>query len=946
MLPVAAESRNSGEGVVPSQELLKENTPATGKLKQNEYITPPDRAETAKPVTGRQRNSRLFGLEDGHWSSGVYSGFGQALDRMTMGQRDGSSLCLIPPTNSQLHSGGGGSVTDGTGRPAEEMGQRLPEAETRPAALMLMGLGSLPHVLQLVNPSSEQHSEPISLDQGKFDKRERSETSDSLRPQRRRRLDSEGRSSMVDEEPDTSQNMQTDYSQSTLQTEHLLERQRHQGPDHQQHQPHGHQHDTSHQQPQPNTKQEQLNPKQAPSHKQLSESENKQATESPQPQLELPSAQTEQLQQHEHKEQQRNPLTQHSQPQSLPSLQQEQTYENNEPQPVLPLSHQTPPSKKVEHSPSLQQDATLPDELKGDPAAVQMELQVPRTSEEGSRDALSAVGTLIPNSPSQSSALSQIPPQSPNPDGAGGLACNSPHPGGVSSLTLGQFAPNYSPSTSPTPFNSISPSSVSIHSNVLSTASSSFSPQANNFLGSSASTPSMFYHNTSALGGNLGLSVKPATSPQLPDALADALRGFCPNSPTSEQDRRNAYRGAPWVDIFQRCLDVLKRDNLRQKAMALDIGLSGSTLSPMLRNKYKHTKNVHVDVLRSWAWHKDRFFLARAAQHALSLGLDIEGVAEKVGIPVSTLERYLTFALPIPERAIVDTALSKWLQVYKADRGGRRDSRGTSPVSFCPSPHSPLMQGHMSPMHMGGGSSEELMRSASNSPRPDQPSIYGGDSDSGVGAMSSLRNVPQASQPIPRAVSPDETHAAFNPLMLMFSRSPPILPMLNAPPRMSSSKNTPSWPLHMPFVPLNLATATNPSSSTHSSQSELSALSSVSSSTGMDTTSTIPGLPFPQNQQFNVFLNQWQQNPKLRSPVQLGSGMLGHLGPSAHENDLQATPHTPSTGSIGVTANAGVSVSTPSLSDSRSTSRSSTSDSHASSSSSTSPALPSVSHSR
>ena len=45
---------------------------------------------------------------------------------------------------------------------------------------------------------------------------------------------------------------------------------------------------------------------------------------------------------------------------------------------------------------------------------------------------------------------------------------------------------------------------------------------------------------------------------------------------------------------------VLKRDKIRQKVMAVEIGFSGSTLSSMLHGKYRHTKEAHVARLRDW----------------------------------------------------------------------------------------------------------------------------------------------------------------------------------------------------------------------------------------------------------------------------------------------------------------------------------------------------------
>lgn len=118
---------------------------------------------------------------------------------------------------------------------------------------------------------------------------------------------------------------------------------------------------------------------------------------------------------------------------------------------------------------------------------------------------------------------------------------------------------------------------------------------------------------------------KPIVSRQLPQHLHNALLRFFPLSPRVENDKMNAYlrEASSWEVIFKRCITILKRQGIRQKTMAVDVGLSGSTLSPLLKNKYKHTKQTHVDILRLWCWKMDRLFLASVAHAALERGMNM-----------------------------------------------------------------------------------------------------------------------------------------------------------------------------------------------------------------------------------------------------------------------------------------------------------------------------------
>lgn len=66
---------------------------------------------------------------------------------------------------------------------------------------------------------------------------------------------------------------------------------------------------------------------------------------------------------------------------------------------------------------------------------------------------------------------------------------------------------------------------------------------------------------------------------------------------------------APVAVLIETVLHVLRRDRVRQKDLAASIGLSGSTLSPMLRGKYRHTKDAHMTRLREWVYQRDKLFV-------------------------------------------------------------------------------------------------------------------------------------------------------------------------------------------------------------------------------------------------------------------------------------------------------------------------------------------------
>eukprot|EP00457_Paulinella_chromatophora_P001487 gb/GEZN01001489.1/.p1 GENE.gb/GEZN01001489.1/~~gb/GEZN01001489.1/.p1 ORF type:complete len:919 (-),score=152.01 gb/GEZN01001489.1/:138-2894(-) len=747
MLPNPAITRISNAEGDHSGDLLKENTPSTGKQRQNEYITPPDRAEAAKPLPIRQRSGHLF-QDTQDWESAGHSNSNPP-ERLTGPGRDGgAAMCLISPPREVYERG------------TSPMGQRRKRDDD--ICLLPEGLHNLVDIASAMQP----HSEIPSLPTADFDGKEEQESEEPPLKRAKQEQDqthtppltcatlSSGGPSPDDSEESRAMPVLEVQAIGALEEQtvddctslHCKEESEDQSPQ----------------------KRMQIDMRMS------------QMRMSPMPMLESTK------------------LEQTIPPNQAPVV--TQRSQSQSPFPPPPPLVSLPQESTTTHSAVKQQQATQ-----------------------------------VTNSPSGPT---------------------------VAALPLSQFPSSFhtSSSSSSSLFSPLSPSSMSMHSNVLSPACSSFPSSSSPgppFMSSSSSSPHMFYGGPSPAHQPLTplappsrtMNIpKPMPLPQLSDTMVEALRQFSPNGPSSEKDESNAYNTASWEQVFQRCLDVLKRDNMRQKAMALDIGLSGSTLSPMLRSKYKHTKNVHVDVLRSWAWTKDRFFLARAASHAISTGLDLDGVAERIGVTPSTLDQHYKFKVSLTERTTVDTALSKWLQVYKTDRSSRRrvSSPSPTPSYVSPSPPSPLMAGHVSSMHMPGSTGEDLMRVGSGSPRPDHGRNLFGGSDSTEHFRSVTPPNTQGSPALTRAVSPahgtdpslrspsplNSLSANINPLgLLMMSRPQQFLPLLQNSGRMGGGKGPATWPGLLGqtlqsgiFTPLSLG-STSASSSSSSTSSEADAFS-------------------------------------------------------------------------------------------------------------------------
>lgn len=141
----------------------------------------------------------------------------------------------------------------------------------------------------------------------------------------------------------------------------------------------------------------------------------------------------------------------------------------------------------------------------------------------------------------------------------------------------------------------------------------------------------------------------------------------------------NAYSRANWQEVFDRVRAVLKRDSIRQKIMAAEIGFSGSTLSPMLSNKYRHTKEIHVNRLRHWSYRRDVLFMEAIHQQAAGCNSSIEQL--NLDVHPDVLRVWLDFSMDVSQRELIDDILLKWLKSFNVSQWatlGERKWRATS----------------------------------------------------------------------------------------------------------------------------------------------------------------------------------------------------------------------------------------------------------------------------
>ena len=135
----------------------------------------------------------------------------------------------------------------------------------------------------------------------------------------------------------------------------------------------------------------------------------------------------------------------------------------------------------------------------------------------------------------------------------------------------------------------------------------------------------------------------------------------------------NAYLHATAGAIFERTNELMKRDHVRQRQIAALMAISCSTLSPMLKGKYKHTKVKHVEQLRDWCYQRDVKLWRKVAFFADAAGLNEESLAATCGMSVLYFKQWLTFTLPLKYRLPFDQTLIDWVQSLSHDLGYMAD---------------------------------------------------------------------------------------------------------------------------------------------------------------------------------------------------------------------------------------------------------------------------------
>ena len=139
----------------------------------------------------------------------------------------------------------------------------------------------------------------------------------------------------------------------------------------------------------------------------------------------------------------------------------------------------------------------------------------------------------------------------------------------------------------------------------------------------------------------------------------------CNNSSSTLSN--NTYLHAGQLEIFERVNEIMKRDHIRQRQIARMMNISCSTLSPMLKGKYKHTKLKHVEQLRNWCYQRDVKLWRKVAYYADAAALNEETLASTCGMNSLYFKQWLTFTLPLKYRLPFDQTLSEWVQSLAPD---------------------------------------------------------------------------------------------------------------------------------------------------------------------------------------------------------------------------------------------------------------------------------------
>ena len=177
------------------------------------------------------------------------------------------------------------------------------------------------------------------------------------------------------------------------------------------------------------------------------------------------------------------------------------------------------------------------------------------------------------------------------------------------------------------------------------------------------STVASHNSSTSSLSSNQSSPRHTTTNPTTTTTNNTTNNGSSDSSSLST----NTYLQAGQLEIFERVNEIMKRDHIRQRQIAKMMNISCSTLSPMLKGKYKHTKLKHVEQLRNWCYQRDVKLWRKVAYYADAASLNEETLASTCGMNVMYFKQWLTFTLPLKYRLPFDQTLSEWVQSLASD---------------------------------------------------------------------------------------------------------------------------------------------------------------------------------------------------------------------------------------------------------------------------------------
>jgi DNA-binding Xre family transcriptional regulator len=126
----------------------------------------------------------------------------------------------------------------------------------------------------------------------------------------------------------------------------------------------------------------------------------------------------------------------------------------------------------------------------------------------------------------------------------------------------------------------------------------------------------------------------------------------------------------PVHDLIERVKAVLIRDNLKQKDLASYVGISGSTLSPLLKHKYMHTKIQHLQTLIEWLLTRDREFVSMINSRLRLLGMDAKTIAAKLNLTLDQWTNWLALKDIHADRSAVDAEIRHLIVALTQTRMG------------------------------------------------------------------------------------------------------------------------------------------------------------------------------------------------------------------------------------------------------------------------------------